>query len=84
MRLLSLQVVTKFSQIYKTPEDVELYTGGVVERHVQDSVLGPTWWCIAGYQFQNWKRSDRYFYTEGNQPHSFTIRKNYYERESFS
>lgn len=66
-------VVSKFSKVYRSPDDVELYPGGVVEKHVRDSVLGPTWWCIAGYQFQSWRRSDRYFYTEGGHPHSFTL-----------
>lgn len=67
-----LQVVARLAQYYRYPDDVDLYTGGVVERHIKDSYLGPTWWCIVGHQFQVWKRGDRFFYTHGGMPHSFS------------
>jgi len=53
---------------------VDLYAA-VSERHMQDALIGPTFGCIIAYQFQNWKWGDRFFYTGGGQPHSFTIGK---------
>lgn len=70
---LFFQVVNKLSYYYKSVDDVDLYVGGVAERHIKDSYLGPTWWCIVGHQFQVWKRGDRFFYTHGGMPHSFPL-----------
>jgi len=66
------ETVDHFRTTYRHPDDVDLYAGGVAEKHFPDSLLGPTWWCIVGFQFQRLKLSDRYFYTLGNQHHSFT------------
>ncbi|CAL8137936.1 unnamed protein product [Orchesella dallaii] len=65
-------IVAELAKFYRYPDDLDLYTGGVVERHIKDSYIGPTWWCIVGHQFQTWKRGDRFFYTHGGMPHSFT------------
>jgi len=67
------KVVEQFKKIYRHPDEVDLYAGGVAERHFPDALLGPTWWNIVGYQFQQLKRSDRYFYDLGDMPHSFSL-----------
>jgi len=65
------KVVDKFSKMYRHPDDVDLYSGGVAENHFPDALLGPTWWCIVGYQFQRTKLADRHFYDLGGMPHSY-------------
>jgi len=57
---------------YKYVDDVSLYTGGLMERHMYDSLMGPTWWCIVSEQFYNWKWADNWFYDLGSRPHSLS------------
>jgi peroxidase len=70
---ISPENVAELQKSYRRPDDVDVYTAGLLERHQYDSSLGPTWWCIAGQQFKNWKTGDRFFYDLGGQPHSFTL-----------
>jgi len=65
--------LNRMKQVYGHVDNVELYTGGIAERPVKDSLLGPTWWCIVGYQFQVLKKADRYFYDLGGFQHSFSL-----------
>jgi len=70
---IAVHTINKFRQYYQDPDDLDLYAGGIAEEHVKDSMLGPVFWCIAGYQFQHWKWGDRFFYTLGGMPSSFTL-----------
>jgi len=65
------KVVSQFENMYSHPDDVDLYSGGISENHFPDALVGPTWWCIIGYQFQQTKLSDRHFYNLGGMPHSY-------------
>ena len=78
---LVVQDVDRLRQHYKSHEDVEIYPAGLLERHQPDSILGPTWWCIAAQQFKNWKVADRYFYDRGG-PYAFTMRKFFVSRNT--
>ena len=54
-------------------EDIDLYIGGVSERHFIDASIGPTFGCLIGIQFYHIKFGDRYYYEHGNQYGSFTL-----------
>ena len=63
------QVFLNFSiigQLYDTPEDIELYPGGLSEEPTEPGKLGPTFSCIIGEQFRNLKFGDRFFFTHTN------------------
>ena len=53
-------------QLYDTPEDIELYPGGLSEKPTEPGKLGPTFSCIIGEQFRNLKFGDRFFFTHTN------------------
>ncbi|KAL5020228.1 hypothetical protein ScPMuIL_003120 [Solemya velum] len=52
--------------IYGSVYDIDLYTGGVSEKPVPGSKLGPTFNCLVAKQFQRLKYGDRFFYESNN------------------
>jgi hypothetical protein len=60
------------SVAYRHPSDVDLWSGGVSERPLPGSMVGPTFACIIATQFSYSRRGDRFWYELGNQPSSFT------------
>ena len=49
----------RFSQLYASPADIELFPGGMAEGPVGGGILGPTFTCLIGTQFANLKKGDR-------------------------
>ncbi|XP_017753112.1 PREDICTED: peroxidase [Eufriesea mexicana] len=65
--------VEKLSQLYSTPEDVDLTVGGSLEIHVPGTLSGPTFLCILIRQFYRTRVGDRYWYERGDHELAFTI-----------
>ncbi|XP_044592402.1 chorion peroxidase [Cotesia glomerata] len=65
--------VLRYSSIFQTPADIDLWSGGVSERPLPGAMLGPTLSCIIATQFGNSRRGDRFWYELPNQPSSFTL-----------
>ncbi|GLH00799.1 Chorion peroxidase, partial [Gryllus bimaculatus] len=59
-------------QIYASPQDVDFYVGGLLERPAYDSVVGPSFQGVIADQFSRLKKGDRFYYEFGNLPNSFT------------
>ncbi|CAB0031277.1 unnamed protein product [Trichogramma brassicae] len=66
------ETVRRYMSIFEHPADVDLWSGGVSERPLPESMLGPTFACIIATQFSNTRRGDRFWYELPNQPSSFT------------
>ncbi|XP_026330250.1 peroxidasin homolog isoform X2 [Hyposmocoma kahamanoa] len=64
--------IRKYESIFEHPIDVDLWSGGVSERPLPGSMLGPTFACIIATQFSYSRRGDRFWYELPNQPSSFT------------
>ena len=60
-------------RVYRHIDDVDLYIGGVSERPVDDSILGPTFLCLIGDQMARLRRGDRLYFEEATA--GFTPRK---------
>ncbi|CAH2040143.1 unnamed protein product, partial [Iphiclides podalirius] len=64
----------RLSSVYGTPEDVDLWIGGLLEAPVEGGVVGETFAQILADQFAKLRRGDRYFYEHGpdTNPGAFT------------
>jgi len=62
----------KLSAVYSSAEDVDLFTGGLLESPVRGGVVGPTFACIIGQQFSRLLAGDRHFFTHTGQAGSLS------------
>lgn len=59
---ISFDVIKRLRQVYDSVEDIDLFTGGLSETPLQGALVGPTFACIIGIQFQKLKKCDRFWY----------------------
>jgi peroxidase len=71
-REITPRVWNKLSGIYASPQDIDLFTGGLSEIPVPGGVSGATFNCLKGFQFSYAKDGDRFFFTHSAQPQPFT------------
>ena len=55
-------------QVYKSPNDIDLYPAGLAEAALPGGILGPTFSHMIGDQFRVIKDGDRFFYTHSKGP----------------
>lgn len=60
------------SELYTSPNDIDLYSGGVSEVHVDGGSVGPTFACIISRQFSALRVGDRYWYENNDTTTGFT------------
>ncbi|KAH8276325.1 hypothetical protein KR026_011884 [Drosophila bipectinata] len=56
------EIGQKLARAYRTPDDIDLWVGGLLEQSVEGGVVGGTFAEIIGDQFARFKQGDRYFY----------------------
>ncbi|KAJ8304775.1 hypothetical protein KUTeg_018358 [Tegillarca granosa] len=57
-----VDAISKLKKAYAHVDDIDLYAGGISEKHLQGADVGPTFACILGRQFQALKEGDRFWY----------------------
>jgi len=53
--------------LYSSPNQIDLFTGGLAETPVTDGLTGPTFNCIKAKQFASLKDGDRFFFTHASE-----------------
>ena len=61
----------------RTPQDVDIYTGGLAEFPVKGGIIGPLLTCLIGDQFIRIKQGDAYWYERTRGPNTFSKGKFY-------
>jgi peroxidase len=72
LEVMDRSVVDRLASVYRSVNDIDLYIGGLVERHLPGSMLGPVFSCIISDQFARSKEGDRFFYEHGGHQNSFS------------
>jgi len=71
-REINQDVIKRLKQIYFSVEDIDLFTGGLSEVPLKGALVGPTFACIIGIQFQKIKKCDRMWYENSEASVRFT------------
>jgi len=71
--IMSNATVAGYEKYYASPDDIDLWSAGIAERPLPGSMVGPTFACIIGKQFHNFRLGDRFWYENGGWPSSFTL-----------
>ena len=64
--------ITLLETVYTHQDDIDLVVGGLAERPLSGAVVGPTFGCLLGQQFQILKKGDRFWYENNIPPSAFT------------
>lgn len=66
--------VDLLKSVYKSPEDVDLYVGGLLEtfNSIGNPLAGPTYSCVVSENYRNSIGGDIYFYSHPKNPYPFT------------
>ena len=61
----------KLRAVYDHVDDIDLFVGGMAEKHYGGGLLGETFQCLIGQQFKDLKYGDRFFYETKSQIEGF-------------
>uniref|UniRef100_A0A183D3G9 Animal hem peroxidase n=1 Tax=Gongylonema pulchrum TaxID=637853 RepID=A0A183D3G9_9BILA len=65
--------LNRLAQLYGDINDVDLFVLGLAEKPQIGALVGPTFACIIGKQFQKARRGDRFWYENFFAPSAFTL-----------
>ncbi|OWF45399.1 Peroxidase-like protein [Mizuhopecten yessoensis] len=54
----------RLGNVYQDVDDIDLFAGGITETHIEGGGIGPTFACMLGRQFKNFKIGDRFWYEQ--------------------
>ncbi|XP_063868298.1 peroxidasin-like [Scylla paramamosain] len=71
-REIARPVIERMKQTYAHVDDIDLFTGGLIETPLHGGLVGPTFGCILGIQFRNLRCCDRFWYENADPLVRFT------------
>uniref|UniRef100_A0A0K2TLR4 Peroxidasinlike [Acyrthosiphon pisum] n=1 Tax=Lepeophtheirus salmonis TaxID=72036 RepID=A0A0K2TLR4_LEPSM len=61
-RVFNKTIIRKLKSVYKNVQDIDLFTGGILEESMKGGLVGETFGCIIGLQFKHLRYCDRYWF----------------------
>lgn len=71
-REVARPIIERLKRTYDHVDDVDLFTGGLIETPLHGGLVGPTFGCILGVQFKNLRNCDRFWYENSDPLIRFT------------
>jgi len=71
-REVAKPIIERLKRTYAHVDDIDLFTGGLIETPLHGGLLGPTFGCIMGIQFRNFRKCDRFWYENADPLVRFT------------
>ncbi|KAA0192579.1 Heme binding peroxidase-1 [Hyalella azteca] len=71
-REVAKPIIERLKRIYDHVDDIDLFTGGLIETPLHGGLIGPTFGCIMGIQFRNLRKCDRFWYENSDPLVRFT------------
>jgi peroxidase len=71
-KIMSSQAVKQLRMLYQSIQDIDLFTGGLAEFPLRGALVGPTFACLLGRQFQRIRKGDRFWYENDQPPNRFS------------
>ncbi|CAI5448190.1 unnamed protein product [Caenorhabditis angaria] len=65
--------ISDFERLYESPEDIDLFVGGLSEQPAKGSLLGSTFACLFAHQMSQTRRGDRFWYENFVSPSAFKL-----------
>ncbi|XP_052067210.1 peroxidase-like protein [Mytilus californianus] len=72
LRDMSYESAGALQRMYRHPDDIDLFSGGLSETPVQGGLVGPTFGCLIALQFEYYRNGDRFFYENAFSKTGFT------------
>lgn len=71
------EVGALLASVYESPDDVDLWPGGILEPPMDGAVVGPTFAALLSAGYKRYKFADRYYFTNGPEvnPGAFTLQQ---------
>ncbi|XP_037074559.1 eosinophil peroxidase-like [Pollicipes pollicipes] len=79
---MSQDHIDMLRKLYRSPLDVDLFVGGVLETPLEGAVLGPTFACLLGHQLRLARQTDRFWYENDTPPAALSKEQLYQIRKS--
>jgi len=64
-----------FAALYRSVDDIDLFSAGLAEFPLEDALVGPTFACMIAHQFRTLRQADRFWFESSAGPHAFTPRQ---------
>lgn len=71
-KVMPAHAIRQLKMLYQSVHDIDLFSGGLAEFPLRGALVGPTFACLLGRQFQRIRKADRFWYENDQPPNRFS------------